>query len=669
MITTARSTAVAIVIMLAALWMASGPQSIVYLLIFSLAVAPGFPVGFLLFGRRHAAGWICGALIGYGLTQLALWLVIVTGLASGLTFVVAWMLLSAVTTLLARGVPSGPLVALPEWRRADTKALLLVLLLVPILMVPPYRNLGRADETGNRYYRAYFTADFLWHSALAHELGNFSLPPRNPYMAPRPMNYYWTYFLLPASVARLAPDGLQDVEKCLKTNAMMAGLLMVGVLFLLVRTAVGSPLAAATAVGLAVVAASAEGAYEIVTLWRQGRPLSGLLDTNIDAITAWRFGGLRVDNIPRSLWYTPQHTTSIALGLVGLLIASAGGVGARPLAIVAAGIALGLSTTMNPVLGAVCSMMYGVCVAADAFARRGLWRRIPLHVLAAVPVVLAVAWGSASHVMDGAGSALDFGFHGFSRHAPFVTLMLSLGPILLPAAIGLAFARGASARPMFIGVSGVVLGLFLLYFVRISEASWVGFRAGQILLVSIPILLAGTLERIGKRAATVLAVSIAIAGAPTTIVDTWNAQDIGNRRPGPQFRWTLWTTPAQQEAFRWLRQHTPSTAVVQMEPMIRAREHWTLIPSFAGRRMAAGLPISLLPLPEYEERSQLVRTAFSTLHADEAWDVLRRLRIDYIYIDPEDRAAYGQSLAKFDRNADRFERVFGNGEVTIYRVR
>ena len=667
--TTVVIAALSIVALLASMWAAAGPVSIIYALLFALAVAPGLPLGFALFGRRHAAGWICGALIGYGLTQLTLWLVIVSGLASTFAFVAAWALLLVVTTLLGRGLTGEPLVPLPQWRAVDTRALLLVLILVPLLMGPPYRNLGRADDTGNRYYRAYFTADFLWHSALAYELGKFTLPPRNPYMTPRAMNYYWTYFLLPASVARLAPDGLGNVERCLETNAVLAGLLMVGTLFLLVRTAVTSPWPAAIAVGLAIVAASSEGIYEIVTLLRQGRPLTDLLDTNIDAITAWRFGGLRVDNIPRSLWYTPQHTTSIALGLVGLIIASASGVNARLPAIALAGIALGLSTTLNPLLGAVCSLIYGTCVAVDVVFQRGLWRRLPAHALAAVAVVMAVAWGAASHVMDGAGAVLDFGLHGFSRHSPFVTLLLSLGPILIPALLGLLIARGRIGRPLVIGVSGVAIGLFLLYFVRISEASWVGFRAGQVLLVSIPILLAGTLERIGPRAATALAIVILIVGAPTTIVDTWNAQDVGNRRPGPGFRWTLWVTPAQQEAFRWIREHTPATAVVQMEPMVRAREHWTLIPSFAGRRMAAGLPISLLPLPEYEERSQLVRTAFASNSADEAWRILRRLKVDYIYVDPEDRTAYGDSLAKFDTNPDKFERMFGNAEVSIYRVK
>ena len=82
-----------------------------------------------------------------------------------------------------------------------TRALCLVLFLVPALMGPPYRNLGARDASGTRYYRAYFTADFVWHTALAAELGKYSMPPRNPYLAPQPVHYYWTYFLWPAVVA------------------------------------------------------------------------------------------------------------------------------------------------------------------------------------------------------------------------------------------------------------------------------------------------------------------------------------------------------------------------------------------------------------------------------------------------------------------------------------
>ena len=44
-----------------------------------LALVPGLPVGFALFGRRQAAGWIAGGLIGYVLTAVALWIAIAAG--------------------------------------------------------------------------------------------------------------------------------------------------------------------------------------------------------------------------------------------------------------------------------------------------------------------------------------------------------------------------------------------------------------------------------------------------------------------------------------------------------------------------------------------------------------------------------------------------------------
>jgi hypothetical protein len=665
------SAAVLCLSTLLALWFAGQSRALLYTVLYGLAVLPGVPLGISLFGRRHPAAWIGGALLGYGLTQLAIWLVIESRLAAAGAFVLAWLVLLGATLLIKRAAGDAPAISLPAWTAPDTTALLLVLVLVPVLMGPPYANLGRADAEGNRYYRAYFTADFLWHTALAFEVGKFSLPPRNPYLTPRAMNYYWTYFLLPATAAELVPPspaGFIDLQRYLKANAILSGLLMMGALFLVVRSAVPRPGPAALAVALAVLAASAEGLYAIVDLLRRGVPLTALSDMNVDAVTAWFFTGLRVDNVPRSLWYTPQHTTAVALGLVGWLVAIAGGSAASMRAIAGAGLALGLATTMNPMLGGCFSLVYGAAVVGDAIASGEFWQRVPKHTIAAVPVILAVLWGSASKVMDGAGSAVHIGLFNIAAHNPVITLALSLGPILVPALAGLRRVAGAATRPVRIASAGIILGLFLLYFVRISEASWVGFRAGQILLVSIPILLARTFASIGPRMAALLAAVILAIGLPTTIVDTWNAQDIGNRREGPGFRWTLWTTPDQQRAFAWIRANTPATAVVQMEPIVRGREHWTLIPSFAGRRMAAGLPISLLPQPEYLELSERVKTIFATANADEASATARRLRIDYLYVDATDTHAYPDGVRKFDDYPKLFSRAFASGDVRVYRV-
>ena len=653
-------------------WTFAGASGLLYMAIYAGATLPGLPVGFAVFGRQHAAGWIVGMLIGYGMTQLTLWAVIAAGGASWAPFTAAWLVVTATLFTTLR----GPRVAgwrIPfDWTRADTRALLLVLLLVPALMGPPYVNLGRSDAAGTRYYRAYFTADFLWHCALASELGKFSLPPRNPYMASRPMNYYWTYFLLPATVARLAPErlpALQDVQRVLKINALLSAVLMMGVLFLLVRSATKSAAAAAIAVLLGVVAASAEGTYAIIDLLSRGRPLAQLRDLNIDAMTAWSFRGLRIDNIPRSLWYTPQHTVSLALGLGGLLIAALGGAAAPLAAIAAAGAALGLATTINPLLGAACSAIYGICIIVDALRRPGTSRLLLRHFVAAVPVVMAVAWSAAGQVIEGAGEALHVGFAGFARNAPLLTLLLSVGPVLIPALPGLR-ALAAAPRAIVVAMAGIAVGLFLLYFVRISDASWVGFRAGQILLVMIPILLARTFDAMSTRSRGLLCAAVLIVGLPTTVIDTFNAQDIGNHRQSPGgFKWTISVSAGQEEAFRWIRRETPLGAIVQMEPILRGREHWTLIPSFASRRMAAGLPISLLPSPEYLERSNRVRSIFAAADAQEAASLARRLGIDYLYVDGDDRAAYPTGMAKFVEHTELFVPVFQNAEAGIYQVR
>jgi uncharacterized membrane protein len=277
----------------------------------------------------------------------------------------------------------------------------------------------------------------------------------------------------------------------------------------------------------------------------------------------------------------------------------------------------------------------------------------------------------ASRVTDGAGSALDIGFAGFSRNRPILTLLLSLGPVLVPAIAGMFKPQGDTARrAVTLGGAGIATGLVLLYFVRISEESWVGFRAGQILLISIPILLARTIELLPATGRALLIVAVLIVGLPTTVIDAYNAQDTDNRRRSPGgFRWTLHTTPAQQAAFAWLRANTRDDDIVQMEPIVRAREHWTLIPSFAGRRMAAGQPISLMPLPIYQQRSAQVRTIFATADADQAAALSHTMGIDYLYVDSDDARAYPVGTDKFERYPGRFERVFVLRDVRIYRVR
>jgi len=220
------------------------------------------------------------------------------------------------------------------------------------------------------------------------------------------------------------------------------------------------------------------------------------------------------------------------------------------------------------------------------------------------------------------------------------------------------------------------LSLLLLYFVRLNvDASWVGFRAGQMFLVAVPVLIARGFIAAGlwRRVAVATAVLALLAGAPTAIIDTYNAQDITNFSESPIGPWTVTVTRDQRDRLAWLRAQTPPTALVQMDPLARGRTTWSLIPSFAHRRMAAGQPISLLggtaPGTEYAEKSERVRTMYETQNAQQAWTIARSLRIDYLWIDQVERAAYPAGIGKFAASPQFFAPAFESSEVSVYRVR
>jgi uncharacterized membrane protein len=221
-------------------------------------------------------------------------------------------------------------------------------------------------------------------------------------------------------------------------------------------------------------------------------------------------------------------------------------------------------------------------------------------------------------------------------------------------------------------VAGLILGLVLFYLVTLSvEGSYIGFRAGQILQVSLAPLVATFLLwlRSWRQSAAAVAVAgIAVAGLPTTLIDTFNAQDITNKRMGPGFRWTVSLSAHEQQAFAWIRTNTPPEAIVQMDPVSRGREMWSHIPTFAQRRMWAGRPILWLHVPQYIERSRQVHRLYMTRDIWEACD-LARDRMDYVYVGPAERERMKSGIQKFSTAGGCFTLAFENPDVQIYRVK
>jgi hypothetical protein len=373
------------------------------------------------------------------------------------------------------------------------------------------------------------------------------------------------------------------------------------------------------------------------------------------------------------MYYTPQHGLSCTFGLLAMTVAAAGGASVPFRTVMLSGLLLAGATFLNPFLGLAFCVIYGLAILADALASHPGVMAVVSHAGAATLPVCAAGWGILNAMSDGAGEALTVGWTGHARNAPVATLMLSLGPVLVPAIAGFLADRRVSGQPARTAGAGILVGLFLFYFVMLSDQFWVGFRAGQILLAMLTVPLALLLDRLLDLRRTVLAgvlvTAIVAVGLPTTAVDAYNAADITNLRMGPGFPWTVTLSPAEQDALRWIRRATLPLAVVQAEPMVRGRTQWSLIPSFAQRRMAAGLPISLLPMPEYASRSELVRSIFTSSSADEAYATARSLNIDYLWVDGTDRRAYPDGVARLAGDPTGFAPVFRNAEVTVYAVR
>jgi uncharacterized membrane protein len=89
--------------------------------------------------------------------------------------------------------------------------------------------------------------------------------------------------------------------------------------------------------------------------------------------------------------------------------------------------------------------------------------------------------------------------------------------------------------------------------------------------------------------------------------------------------------------------------------------------------MAAGQPISLLggtaPGTEYAEKAARVKTMYETANAQQASEIARSLRIDYVWVDRVERNAYPAGVAKFEAAPRFFAPAFQNAEVSIYQVR
>lgn len=624
---------------------------------------------------RTAVPWLIGPVIGLGLCTLGLLVLWVLGARGWWMFVLApW------PAWLVQLVPRRRVT--PAWRlfaadRRDAAAVLLLVMLVPLIVGVPYARVGAALPDGGRAYRAYFTADFVWAMTTVAEVSKGDVPPRNPFLRESTLRYYWLAHFLSAATYRVGAGWDLRIEPVILASSVGYGVAFVLFLFAFARAWGAGPLASATAIVIVFLANSFEGLDRIVAWWSHGDLWARLVDINIDAVTRWFYQAMPVDGLHRMLLYQPHHLTGYAFGLLALLVVGrredVGGPAVAALAGSLLAVCLLYSSFIAIILGAAVGLVYGVRLLAE----RRWAAMVPCALAGAIPVAAAV-WASVAlgYVDPAAGSLLQFGPNRVAFRHPLFSLLLSLGPLLLLGLGGslLALGRRREALPLLALVC-TALGFYFFADVPDMQGVWVGWRAGHLLFIAFTALAAVLFSWVGRQRPALRwpvwlgTGGLVLAALPTVVIDVHNAQDLSNRGEGPGFPWVLRLGRGEVEALAWVRRATAPWAVVQVDTLTRDNASWGYMTGFGERRMAAGLPIAMIPLTPYERATRRVHDrVFRDPDAAAAGEAARRHGIDYVYLGPVEQRTHRGIVDRYEAAPDHFEPVFRNDDVVIFRV-
>jgi hypothetical protein len=634
---------------------------------------PGVVFARAVLGPASVAAWLVGPALGFAFSVSGVLLVWLAGAQNWIAIAAGPALTWAVAAIARRF--GGPTLRLPAFDRRDIAAVALALTVVPIVTWAPYDHVRERVPDGEAY-RAYFTADFVWAMTVTAELAKGDVPPANPFLKDDTLHYYWMAHFLSGALYRNTRSLGMTAEEIVLLDGLAFGAAFVAFFYALARIAGASPAFAALAVAIGFLANSYEALNRMLILYERGAPFEAMRDYNIDAVTRWFYQGMPVDGLQRLLLYQPHHLTGYVAALAALwLVGFAEDVTETSVALWA-GILLGLtflfSTFTAILVGAAVALLFAVRLIARR-AYRALWQ---CAILGAGPAIVGAALTSMLGYTDPkAGLLIELGSNPVALRRWPLMWLLSFGPLLFAGIAGLARVRwvrrdGAAAATLALSATA----FYFLTDVPDMAGVWVGWRSGHQLLIAFAIIGAAAATAVwqhrGARMPLVLAIALAILPAiPTVAIDVYNAQDINNRNPGPNFPWTLIITPPERDALEWLKGATPPDATVQYEPQVRGAAWWGYITAFGERRMAAGLPIAMIPLRPYQEATENVRASiFRASDAESAHTMATFMGIDYILVGDVERRHYPDGIAAMAARPELFPPVFKNDAVAIYGI-
>ncbi len=424
-----------------------------------------------------------------------------------------------------------------------------------------------------------------------------------------------------------------------------------------------------------IVSTSFEGLYALFDFSLKNVPIGEVTNLNIDAISRWYFQGIPIDGLQRLLFYQPHHIVGYTAGLTGLLALA---VRTRPVdaaAFAVSGVCLGLSIAISSFAGLMVTVAAMLYELAGVIRTRDLRRGLIHAIAAAIPLAASVGMVYGLGYVDRSGAVVELVVNRVAVHQFWWVTLLSMGPVIIVTALAIP-ALIAERRGLSVLGSLALTTVFFYFFVNVRDHQdvYVGWRVGHFLFMAAAVVVGVLLERLSTSTSAAqpvqwaLLVVALLAGLPTTLIDIYNTQDITNHRQAPGFHWTLMLRPDELQAFDWIQNNTRDEARFQVDPMARDSETWAYLPAFAERRMAIGLPISMVPLAKYQQGSEAIRNLFEESPLA-AYERAVRAGVNYVLIGPPERDAHPGVEERFNAIPNQMPLAFKNGTISIYEVR
>jgi len=618
-------------------------------IVFLMYLAPNLSSGVCLLIFGTTLGLACGRLLA-----------VVFELCLGPSFFAVALALGVLPAIAIVLLILSPR-ALPRWsaeERRESNWIFGLNAAVLLTMALAFWGVGRLTSRGYAFV-PYFFLDFFSHAASATALAR-QFPPENPYFAGQTFHYYWFYHLWPAAIINLSGITARSaVALTLPANAF----LFVGSLVCLVRVYVPRLASRHLAIGLGLFAFSYIGIFFIVrnaSSWLL-EAVSKHVNTSYSYLShSWY----------RDLLYEPHAVTALTglMFLVYLESTSTTRSGWR--ASLLSGLMLGVVAVTDLFVGMIALTWFAAMNGRPFLQEKQT--RFPI-VVASLVAIAVISGAFVLQLFPARTGQLRLGIHPMMKFGP-IYLVVELGSLFVFGVVGLYLClrrrQSAVFHPiLLLLVIALVVAFTVIVPVEINQVIRKSIKVVQLPLVVLAAVACDAFLRLPKRHWLRRAgAAVIFAGFLTLCTDVFQYTDV---RP-VRGRGTEYIGTDRMLALEWIRDHTPTDAIVQLldevRPGRKVAENFDIsIPAIAERRTLFGnyKYLYLTHIDKYliNERKETLERVFAARRAGDLKDSLDRLPSCYLLVD-------GNAPGPLDavrelRDSCYLEEVFRAGTLSV----